>query len=318
MQMTMFGATVKKMTPKQKFCNLANKHFPIKRWLEICQKEYYGDKPKGGRPPKNLEIMLRIMIVKHFYNLSESACEAEILENLTFQKFCMIDNASEFPDDATIGNFNRWLVKNSYYTQFFESDVEKLKADGIICTEGTIIDSTITETSKSRKNKDKTTDPEAGHTKKAGNWKHGYKHHVGTDEKSGLIHKIHTTAANVADVSMAEKCLHGEEKRAFGDSGYLNIKAHIADENKRKCKFHIMKRRTSVAKMSEHKRRRTELLQHAISSIRVKVEHPFGVFKRKNLVKKSWYRGLENHEQIGAFKATMANFFMIGTRNCFA
>ena len=318
MQLSMFAPSVAKETPKQKFCRLANKHFPIDRWARIAEKEYYGIKTQGGRPPKKLEIMLRVIIIKHFYNLSETSCEAEILENLTFREFCKADTERELPDDATIGKFNRWLVENGYFKRFFEEDVAQLKAEGVICTEGTIIDSTITEISKSRKNKSKTTDPEAGHTKKAGNWKHGYKHHTGTDESSGLIHEIHTTAANIADVTMTEKCLHGKEKRGFGDSAYLNAEAHIEDENKRKIKFHIMKRRSSVAKMSEHRQKRRRQLERRIAGIRAKAEHPFGVFKRKNVVTKSNYRGLKNHEQIAAFKATMANFFMIGTRSCFA
>jgi IS5 family transposase len=310
----MFKQTVTKETPKQRFCRLANKYFPIQRWKKIAEKEYYEDSIKGGRPPKELEMMLRIMIVKHFYALSEVTCEAEILENLTFREFCLVEDSSEIPDDSTIGRFNRWLVENGYFKQFFEADVEHLKKEGVICTEGTIVDSTITETSKSKKNKETSTDPEAGHTKKGGNWKHGYKHHTGVDEKSGLIHEIHTTAANEADITMAEKCLHGKEIRAWMDSAYLNVKAHIEDEKKRRIKFRVMKRRSSVAKMSEHKQERQRRIQRKIAGVRAKGEHPFGVMKRKNLVSKSWYKGLQNHEQIAAFKATMANFFMIGTR----
>jgi len=132
MQMSMFAPEVTKETPKQRFCSLANKHFPINRWIETCEKAYYGDKTKGGRPPKALEIMLRVIIVKHFYNLSETCCEAEILENLTFRKFCVADDSSELPDDATIGKFHRWLVENGYYKRFFEGDVAQMKKDGVI------------------------------------------------------------------------------------------------------------------------------------------------------------------------------------------
>ena len=127
MQISMFAPEIKKETPKQKFCRLANKHFPIKRWMKIVETAYYGDKSQGGRTRPGLGMMLRIIVIKHFYNLSEVACEAEILENLTFRDFCLVDGATEIPDNSTIGRFNKWLVDNGYFSEFFESDVACLK-----------------------------------------------------------------------------------------------------------------------------------------------------------------------------------------------
>ena len=38
--------------------------------------------------------------------------------------------------------------------------------------------------------------------------------------KSGLVHTVECTTANVADNTMMEACLHGEETLALGDRGY--------------------------------------------------------------------------------------------------
>ncbi len=46
------------------------------------------------------------------------------------------------------------------------------------------------------------------------------KAHIGMDEFSGLVHAVHCTAANVADVTVTHALLHGKEDSVFGDSGY--------------------------------------------------------------------------------------------------
>ncbi len=46
------------------------------------------------------------------------------------------------------------------------------------------------------------------------------KAHIGVDEFSGLVHHVHCTAANVADVTVMHMLLHGKEDSVFGDSGY--------------------------------------------------------------------------------------------------
>ena len=60
-------------------------------------------------------------------------------------------------------------------------------------------------------------------TKKGNEWRFGMKMHIGVDDTLGLIHSIDTTAANVHDIVPADKLLHGEEQRVFGDAGYLGI-----------------------------------------------------------------------------------------------
>ena len=39
--------------------------------------------------------------------------------------------------------------------------------------------------------------------------------------KSGLVHSLEVTAANVHDVTMTSELLTGEEEVVYGDSGYI-------------------------------------------------------------------------------------------------
>ena len=51
-------------------------------------------------------------------------------------------------------------------------------------------------------------------------WFFGMKLHTGTDARTGLVHSVSTTAANVSDVTEAHRLLHGGETAVWGDAGY--------------------------------------------------------------------------------------------------
>lgn len=46
------------------------------------------------------------------------------------------------------------------------------------------------------------------------------KAHIGVDARSGLVHSVVGTAANVADVTQVDQLLHGAETYVSGDAGY--------------------------------------------------------------------------------------------------
>lgn len=55
-------------------------------------------------------------------------------------------------------------------------------------------------------------------TRKGNQWYFRMKAYV--DEFSGLVHDVHCTAANVADVPVTHTLLHGKDESVFGDSDY--------------------------------------------------------------------------------------------------
>jgi IS5 family transposase len=59
--------------------------------------------------------------------------------------------------------------------------------------------------------------------KKGNEWHFGMKMHIGVDESLGLIHSIRNTPASVHDITQTENLLHGEEKRVWGDAGYVGV-----------------------------------------------------------------------------------------------
>jgi IS5 family transposase len=72
-----------------------------------------------------------------------------------------------------------------------------LHEQGLMLTEGTIVDTSIIPAPKSTKNKAGKRDPEMHQTKKVNESHFGIKMHIGADPELGLLHSLTTTAANV-------------------------------------------------------------------------------------------------------------------------
>lgn len=74
-------------------------------------------------------------------------------------------------------------------------------------------------------------DPEMHQTKKGNQYFFGMKAHIGADAESALVHHVHGTAANVADVTQVAKLLHCEENAMYADAGYTGVEQRDEHEN---------------------------------------------------------------------------------------
>lgn len=199
--------------------------------------------------------MLRIFILQNVYNLADMAVMNEVIDSRAFSNFCGINSPSEVPDGDTIGRFRNILTRNGLQEKIFAAVVKILMERKRILKKGTIVDSTFIESPSSTKNREKKRDPEAHSAKKGNTWHFGYKAHIGVDEKSGLVHTVKATPANEHDVTIMSELLHGEEERAYGDSGYIgaNKKPEAIKKNKngKKIKYLINRRPSSIKKLSK-------------------------------------------------------------------
>jgi IS5 family transposase len=89
--------------------------------------------------------------------------------------------------------------------------------------QGTVVDATLIAAPSSTKNSAGERDPEMHQTKKGNQWHFGMKAHIGVDADSGLVHTVVGTAANVNDVTQADKLIHGQETDVFADAGYQGV-----------------------------------------------------------------------------------------------
>lgn len=93
-----------KTTRREKFLAEMERIIP---WAELCSliaPKY--PKAGDGRPPKDLEMMLRIYFLQQWFNLSDPAAEESLYDSLSMRRFARIDlGESPVPDETTICRF---------------------------------------------------------------------------------------------------------------------------------------------------------------------------------------------------------------------
>ena len=128
----------------------------------------------------------------------------------------------------------------------------------------------------------------------------GRLHHA----RSGLVHSLHTTAANIADVTEAHRLLHGAESAVWGDAGYQGVEKrpeHAGSEVSWQVAMRPGLRRLLPPGGAEAQAERRK------ASARAKAEHPFLYVKRHFGYAKVRYRGLEKNRQRLALLLGFAN-----------
>ena len=308
---SLFDFEPSKTTSRAKFFEQIEPHLPIDEWIEIISPIYYPKAHLGGNRPKPLEIVLRAYLVQNFFSLSDEATEDAIYDSLATRKFVGIStNEKDIPDHSTICRFRNLLAQHGIQQKLFDKLVVMLVDKGLILKKGTIIDSTIVECSSSKRNKDKAKlDKDASWTKKAGNYKHGYKMHNGVCKNSGLITSNITTPANIHDVTVGNKLLHADEEEVLGDSAFLNIQNHpnaLASH-----KYSILRRPSTINKLPEAEQAQAKAEQARISAIRSKVEHIYNPIKRIFGYKRTNYKGLAKNTAKHNMICALANIWLI-------
>jgi len=289
---------------KQKFLEEMEESLPWGTLLAMC-KRYYRES-EMGRPKTDIEILLKIYFLQQWYNLGDPTVEAEIHDSIAFRSFLKIDLVENVPDESTICRFRHFLEKNRLQEKFFRKTVEILESKGLILKRGTIVDATIIHASGSTKNKERKRDEEMSSTRKNNTYHFGMKEHIGVDMDSGLIHTIEATTAKDHDITKLDDCLHGYEEVISGDKAY-GTKIRKQEMRKEGKIYLITEKGTRSKKLSHSQKKRNR----KISSVRSKVEHPFGIIKNIWKHRTVRYKGLfKNHLQWNTL-AMLSNFYKI-------
>ena len=111
----------------------------------------------------------------------------EVIDSQAFSELCTVDSSNQIPDGDTIGRFCNKLVENIIQKKLFSQVVELLRKKDLILKKGTT-------------------------------WHFGYKAHIGVDSKTGLVHTVKVTTANVHDIKVIPDLLTREETYVYGDS----------------------------------------------------------------------------------------------------
>ncbi len=194
------------------------------------------DRRQGGRPPYDPVLMFKILVLQALYNLSDDQTEFQIRDRLSFMRFLGLGLHARVPDAKTIWLFRELLVQAKAIEALFDRFDEHLRGHGYLALSGQIVDATIVAAPRQRNSvpekvalkagkvpeewKDKPAklaqkDRDARWTMKRGRVKRledgrpkgpeimvpafGYKNHISTDRRHGLIRKWRVTDAAAND-----------------------------------------------------------------------------------------------------------------------
>lgn len=256
---------------------------------EVCPA---GDRSKGGRPGYTTEVLVRMVMLQGLYNLSDEQCEYQVLDRMSFQRFCRLDGALNVPDARTLWRFKQRLAEKGVGGQtIFEEVGRELQRRGYIARGGQMVDATIVQapitrvTSQEREVINQGEVPEGwspkrvAHTDLDARWTHkhgksyyGYKLHSNVDAKYKLMRQIKVTPANADDGHQLKDVLDKHNTRALmlADRGYdSRANREILDKNG--LQDGIARR----AKPGQTARQRLDQRNRTISTVRSRVEHVF-------------------------------------------
>lgn len=213
------------------------------------------DYSRGGRPPYPVEIMLRILLIKRLYGLSDEQCEYQLLDRTSYKRFCKLEDSLNIPDRTTIWNFQQALGEDGV-TALFNAIDAQIQQAGYIARQGQLIDATLIKAPIQRNSKQdnesikqdnipkdwhaakrQQKDTDATWTKKHGKNHFGYKLSINVDNKYKFIRKYQTDTAKVHDSQHIDALLDlsNTSKDIYADSGYAGqpIKNKLIEHNLR-------------------------------------------------------------------------------------
>jgi IS5 family transposase len=297
-------------TRKAQFLAEMNAVIPWQRLVDLIKPKYSSG--KFGRPPFELEVMLRIHCLQQFYNLADAAMEEELFNTPLFRSFAQLEGMARVPDETTIMRFRHLLEEHQFAPMVLEAVNDELMRAGLKMSKGTIVDATMIASTPSTKNSNRARDPEMHQAKKGNQWYHGMKKHIGVDAESGIVHSVAHTAANVHDLDVAHGLVREDDELVFADAGYRGAskREEIAKKGAEWMIAKGYKERQLIEETGEDFEKTLLEIEPIKASIRAKVEHVFRVIKCQFGYRKTRYRGIQKNASQQTFLAALANIYM--------
>jgi IS5 family transposase len=182
---------------------------------------------KRGGPRTDPIILVKMILLERWYELSDVKVSKESDERLSFRRFLGLKKDEWAPDDTTISKFRTRLMEAGLHDLIFQQIMKQIEDSGYIVREGccVIVDATAipSQTNKGTKNKEtgELVEPEAttlGHSKRPP--MHGYKCHIAMEEKSKIILGMTVTPSTASEREEFKKLIKGGDKEALADKGY--------------------------------------------------------------------------------------------------
>lgn len=250
-------------------------------------------KGPGGRPPYDVVLMFKVLVLQHLYNLADEQTEYQIRDRYSFCRFLGLTPEGKVPDARTIWVFREALKEHELVDELFAQLNAQITAAGYIPRQGQIVDASMVAAPRQRNSREDNAKIKAGETpegwedkpnmlrqkdldarwtKKHGQTHYGYKNHVSIDRKHKLIRHFEVTSAAVADNQVFDVLIDPENTCAdvWADAAYRS-KACEQSLKAEGYRSHIHTKGQANKPISACQRR----ANHRRSKVRCRVEHVF-------------------------------------------
>jgi len=157
----------KKKTKREEFLEIMDEIIPWEEWVSLVVPHY--PTGKRGRPPIEIETMLRMYLLQCWFSLSDEGVEDAIYDSYAMRKYMGINFfEQDVPDATTLLHFRHLLEEKGIGKLFFDAINRCLERAGRMMRGGSIVDATLISAPSSTKNAEKKRDPEM-HSVKKGN-----------------------------------------------------------------------------------------------------------------------------------------------------
>ena len=197
---------------------------------EECRR-FYSDL---GRKGENPIVLFKMLLLSYLYNISERRIEEECTYNIIYKYFLGLELYQAAPDHSTLSKFRSRLKEEGFRT-LFNRVVELARSQGLIADELRIVDSThqtakvdvIRASQRKPQAEDNdnwqspqslpgSPDKDARFGAKSKKKKFfGHKHHIGIDDKHGIITDSATSPGHMHDGDYLEEMYAGVKPTAL-------------------------------------------------------------------------------------------------------
>src|SRR5271170_1360293 len=182
-----------------------------------------------GRPAHRAAVMLRVMLLRHLYGLSDPQAQEQLGDRLSFQKFVGLRSDEPVPDETAICRFRQRMIEARLHERLLELLNTQLAAAGYLVKRTMLVDATLVESSRTRPDHQealagKAPDTDARYTRKGHQRYYGYKAHVSADGDNQLVCRAKITPANVDDSLVFDELIDGPTRAVYADKIYDNRK----------------------------------------------------------------------------------------------
>ena len=187
--------------------------------------DYKKSRRGRGRPFYNRILMLKLLFLQSWYNISDEELEFQCNDRLSFQQF--LDYPQSIPDYSTVWRFREYLAETGLAVEIWKELQRQIESHNIQVREGVIqdacfitADSGKTQSGMTGRGTDAKTsrNRDGSWTKKNNKSYFGYKLHTKVNRGSKIISEIAVTTASIHDSGVDLSI--SEEKVVYRDKAF--------------------------------------------------------------------------------------------------